>query len=87
MFVWVFLTLIYPNAGGFLADRVIRSDPGAAQSSQIEELWEEFKRERDKYEKKLAPDGRLYDGFRGGSSVSSSRTSSWRRQTRTTRSC
>jgi ABC-type transport system involved in multi-copper enzyme maturation permease subunit len=72
MFVWVFLTLIYPNAGIFLADRVIKSDPGREQFSRIGELWEEFRRERDKYEKKLAPDGRLYDGFSGGSGVSSS---------------
>jgi ABC-type transport system involved in multi-copper enzyme maturation permease subunit len=55
MFVWVFLTLIYPNAGGFLADRVIKSYPGKERFSQIEELWSEFREEQDRYEEKVVP--------------------------------
>ena len=68
MFVWVFLTLIYPNAGGFLADRAIKSDPGEEQYSQIKELWSGFERERDKYKEKVVP---KHD-FRGGVGMSSS---------------
>ena len=71
MFAWVFLTLIYPNAGGFLADRVIKSDPGREQFSRIGELWEEFRRERSKYEEKVVPKYSTH-----GSSSSSSGSSS-----------
>jgi ABC-type transport system involved in multi-copper enzyme maturation permease subunit len=55
MFVWVFLTLIYPNAGAFLVDRVMKSDPGEEQFSRIKELWSEFERERDRYKDKVVP--------------------------------
>jgi len=55
MFVWVFLTLIYPNAGGFLADRAIKSEPGKEQMSQITELWEKFKGEKEKYKERVVP--------------------------------
>jgi ABC-type transport system involved in multi-copper enzyme maturation permease subunit len=53
MFVWVFLTLIYPNGAGFLADRAIKSNPGEQEFSQIQELWKEFERDRDKYKGKV----------------------------------
>jgi len=72
MFAWVFLTLIYPNAGGFLADRVIKSNPGEGQFSQIGELWKEFERERDKYEKKVVPKYETYGSSSSGSWSSSS---------------
>lgn len=55
MFVWVFLTLIYPNAGGFLADRVIGTDLGMKQFSQISELWGEFNREKDEHRERIVP--------------------------------
>lgn len=74
MFVWVFLTLIYPNAGGFLADQVVSSEPGPEEYSQLRELWSEFKRERDRYEKKAVPKysywGRMVSGRGSASSQS-----------------
>lgn len=74
MFVWVFLTLIYPNAGGFLADRATKSEPGGEHYSQIEELWSEFERKRDEHRKELSPNGqrtRLWPGFSGSASIGS----------------
>ena len=67
MFVWVSLTLVYPNAGGLLADRFIKSKTGAEEFSQINELWSNFKKDRDKYKEKVWPER----GF-GGSSGSRS---------------
>jgi ABC-type transport system involved in multi-copper enzyme maturation permease subunit len=70
MFVWVFLTLIYPNGAGFLADRAIRSNPREQEFSQIQELWKEFERDRDKYKEKVVPEYSTR-----GSSSSDSRSS------------
>lgn len=67
MFAWVFLTLIYPNGAGFLADRAIKSNPGEQEFSQIQELWKEFERDRDKYKEKVVPEY----STRGSSSSSS----------------
>lgn len=72
MFVWVFLILIYPNAGGFLADQVIRAEPGTEQYTQMQELWSEFKSERDRYEKKVVPEHEA-SGFSGIMSISNMR--------------
>jgi ABC-type transport system involved in multi-copper enzyme maturation permease subunit len=74
MFVWVFLTLIYPNAGGLLADRVIKSTPGGGQFSQIQELWSEFRQERDRYKEKVFPEYTTHGGT-GSSSGSMSGSS------------
>ena len=64
VFAWVFLTLIYPNAGGFLADQMVKAGPSSEQYTQIRELWSEFKRERDRYEKKVVPEHRS-SGYTG----------------------
>lgn len=69
MFVWVFLTLIYPNAGAFLADQIIRASPSPEQHTQIQELWTEYKRERDRYEKRVVPEHSA-SGFTGTMSTS-----------------
>jgi len=68
MFVWVFLTLIYPNAGGFLADRAIKSDPGKEQFSQIEELWGKFRREKNGYKDEIVPKYSVNGGMSSWSS-------------------
>jgi ABC-type transport system involved in multi-copper enzyme maturation permease subunit len=56
IFVWVFLTIVYPNAGAFLADRAIKFQPGEGRYSRITELWSEFGRECDKYKKRVVPE-------------------------------
>jgi len=72
MFAWVFLTLIYPSASGFLADRVVESDPGEKEYSQIEELWSEFKNEKNRYKEQVVPEfsisGTSSSGSMGGPS-------------------
>lgn len=55
IFVWVLLTIVYPNAGAFLADRAIKFQPAEGRYSRITELWSEFGRERDEYKKKVVP--------------------------------
>jgi len=55
IFVWVLLTIVYPNAGAFLADRAIKFQPSEGRYSRITELWSEFGRERDEYNKKVVP--------------------------------
>jgi len=72
MFVWVFLTLIYPNAVGFLVDRTIESNP-EEQFSQIEELWSEFSRERDRYKERVVPKYSTHGSSSSGASSSESR--------------
>lgn len=56
MFVWVFLTLMYPNAAAFAADYVIKAEPGKSEFSQIEQLWSEFRGEYRRYEKGTFPE-------------------------------
>ena len=74
MFVWVLLALIYPNAVGFLADRVIESNP-EEQFGQIEELWSEFRRERDRYRERVVPKYNMHGMSSSGSgSAESSET-------------
>jgi len=72
MFAWVFLTLIYPNAGGFLADRTIKSNPDKGQFSQIQELWSKFGQEQDKYKKKVVPEYSINGSGTSGSWSSAS---------------
>ena len=70
MFVWVFLTIVYPNAGAFLADHAIKFAPSEGRYSRITELWSEFGRDRDEYKKKVVPKHSTH-----GSSSSSSQSS------------
>ena len=72
MFVWVFLTLIYPNGAVFLADRAIKSNPGEQEFSQIQELWKEFERDRDKYKEKVIPEYEVRGWSSSGSESGSS---------------
>ena len=71
MFVWVFLTLVYPNAAGLLADRFIRSTPAEVHFSRISELWSQFNKEKDKYREKVVPEHRFRGSGGQGSNSSS----------------
>lgn len=81
MFVWVFLTLVYPNAAGLLADRFIGSTPAEVNFSQISELWSQFNKEKDKYREKVVPEYK----FHGSGGQGSNSSSEWQFQSISTK--
>jgi ABC-type transport system involved in multi-copper enzyme maturation permease subunit len=64
MFVWVNLTIVYPNAAEFMVRKFppYKPDPGYMQ--RVNQIWDEFKKERDDYLKIRGCDD-VWDAPRG----------------------
>ena len=51
MFIWVVLTLLYPNVSLFLVNRFINTEEKMEQANRaIHQIWEQFFRDKDKLE-------------------------------------